>query len=62
MMFARQWADFAAGFPAQHQNSFWIGNDVLFQMTTGKSFNLRVDMIDYTGRPATETYTNFLVH
>jgi len=61
MMFARQWTDFAAGFPSQHQNSFWIGNDVLFQMTTGKLFNLRVDMVDYTGRQATEIYTNFLV-
>jgi ficolin len=58
--FTRNWADYKNGF-GQLNGEFWLGNNYLTLLTSGKSYRLRVDLEDWAGKKIYAEYSNFHV-
>nr|XP_018915308.1 PREDICTED: protein scabrous-like [Bemisia tabaci] len=58
--FDRKWAEYAAGFGSP-SGEFWIGNEVLHQLTKNNDSMLRVDFTDIDGKNYRAEYSEFSV-
>ena len=58
--FHRSWADYQSGF-GDLQNEFWLGNDILRDLTGAGQWQLRVDLEDWEGKTYWATYGEFAV-
>ncbi|XP_033123004.1 microfibril-associated glycoprotein 4-like [Anneissia japonica] len=58
--FDRPWLDYKNGFGAMCD--FWLGNDLVHQITSSGEYNLRLDIITTTGDVYFATYTSFTVN
>ncbi|CAK8687757.1 unnamed protein product [Clavelina lepadiformis] len=58
--FYRGWNDYVNGF-GKLDGEFWLGLEVLHQLTKNGSYQLRVDMEDFDGETKYVTYRNFVV-
>ncbi|XP_071795471.1 techylectin-5B-like [Asterias amurensis] len=58
--FDRTWADYQSGF-GDLQNEFWLGNDILRDLTESGRWRLRVDMEDWESNTAWASYNEFNV-
>ncbi|KAJ8033369.1 Ryncolin-1 [Holothuria leucospilota] len=58
--FFLNWADYKAGFGTPDRE-VWLGNDKLHSLTTQKSYEFRVDVIDSLGDPYYAKYSTFSV-
>ncbi|CAH0386228.1 unnamed protein product [Bemisia tabaci] len=58
--FDRKWAEYAAGFGSP-SGEFWIGNEVLHQLTRNNDSMLRVDFTDIDGKNYRAEYSEFSV-
>ena len=59
--FNRSWAEFKAGFNNTNGN-YWLGNDLLHQLTTNGSYKLRFDLQHRNGNWYYAEYSRFIVH
>ncbi|XP_033639044.1 ficolin-2-like [Asterias rubens] len=58
--FYRTWAEYQSGF-GDLQNEFWLGNDILRDLTGSGQWQLRVDMEDWESRTKWASYGEFAV-
>ena len=58
--FNRTWADYQSGF-GDLQNEFWLGNDILRDLTGSGQWQLRVNMEDWKSNTAWASYGEFAV-
>ncbi|XP_078578645.1 microfibril-associated glycoprotein 4-like [Branchiostoma floridae x Branchiostoma japonicum] len=58
--FFRSWDDYKAGF-GQPTGELWFGNDRLHQLTTGRDYQLYVELEDQEGEKAFALYSSFQV-
>ncbi|XP_035684868.1 ficolin-2-like [Branchiostoma floridae] len=58
--FYRGWSDYKAGF-GKLDEEFWLGNDMLHQLTSQAQYELRVDLEDFEGNSAYAQYQVFTV-
>ncbi|XP_071795636.1 ficolin-3-like [Asterias amurensis] len=58
--FFRTWADYQSGF-GDLQNEFWLGNDILRDLTGSGQWELRVDMEDWQSDTSWASYGEFAV-
>ncbi|KAI0239925.1 Ryncolin-1 [Lamellibrachia satsuma] len=58
--FYRDWNSYKTGF-GNVSTEFWLGNDILHDITSNKRYELRVDMEDYEGEKRYATYSRFAV-
>jgi len=59
--FNRSWAEFKVGFNASNGN-YWLGNDMLHQLTKDNNYKLRVEFQLTSGLWHWAEYTRFIVH
>lgn len=58
--FYRNWASYKAGFGSL-SGDHWLGNDKIHTITTPKTYQLRVDLVDSRGSSYHALYTRFSV-
>ena len=58
--FYRTWAEYQSGF-GNLCSEFWLGNDILRDLTETGQWQLRVDMADWDGNTAWASYDEFAV-
>ncbi len=58
--FYRNWTEYQSGF-GDRQNEFWLGNDILRDLTGSGQWQLRVDMEDWQSNTAWASYGEFAV-
>ncbi|XP_062589869.1 microfibril-associated glycoprotein 4-like [Saccostrea cucullata] len=58
--FNRTWAEYKDGF-GNPSDSYWIGNDVIHQLTKGRNSSLYVSITSYNGTALYELYQQFSV-
>ncbi|XP_033639015.1 ryncolin-1-like [Asterias rubens] len=58
--FDRTWADYQSGF-GDLQNEFWLGNDILRDLTGSGQWQLRINMEDWQSNTAWASYGQFAV-
>ncbi|XP_033627776.1 angiopoietin-1-like [Asterias rubens] len=58
--FSRKWTDYKRGFGSLY-GEFWLGNDIINQLTAESGWTLRVDMEDWDGGVAWAKYDVFSV-
>ncbi|XP_071795550.1 ryncolin-2-like [Asterias amurensis] len=58
--FYRNWTEYQSGFGDLH-NEFWLGNDILRDLTGSGQWQLRVDMDDWQSNRAWASYGEFAV-
>ncbi|XP_033638610.1 ficolin-1-A-like [Asterias rubens] len=58
--FDRTWAEYQSGF-GDLQNEFWLGNDILRDLTGSGQWRLRVDMEDWKSNKSWSSYGEFNV-
>ena len=58
--FYRTWAEYQSGF-GDLQNEFWLGNDILRDLTGSGQWRLRVDMEDWKSNKSWSSYGEFAV-
>ncbi|XP_071796065.1 ryncolin-2-like [Asterias amurensis] len=58
--FYRTWAEYQSGF-GDLQNEFWLGNDILHDLTGSGQWELRVDMEDWQSNTSWASYGEFAV-
>ncbi|XP_033641686.1 ryncolin-1-like [Asterias rubens] len=58
--FYRNWAEYQSGF-GDLSTEFWLGNDILRDLTDSGQWRLRVDMADWDGNTAWASYDEFAV-
>ncbi|KAI8781035.1 BgiBsFReDn30, partial [Biomphalaria glabrata] len=58
--FNRNWTDFKNGFGTPCKTDYWMGNEIVHQLTSRSDFELRIDMT-FNGSSYYATYNNFKV-
>ncbi|XP_033639105.1 techylectin-5A-like [Asterias rubens] len=58
--FNRTWSDYKSGF-GDMQNEFWLGNDILRELTGSGQWQLRIDMEDWQSNTSWASYGEFAV-
>ncbi|KAI8510971.1 Fibrinogen C domain-containing protein 1 [Branchiostoma belcheri] len=58
--FFRTWADYRSGF-GRPTTEYWLGNDLLHQLTAGQDYSLYVQLQDQAGEKAFAQYDSFKV-
>ncbi|KAK6973667.1 BgMsFReDn30 [Biomphalaria glabrata] len=58
--FNRNWTDFKNGFGTPCKTDYWMGNEIVHQLTSRGNFELRIDMI-FNGSNYYARYNNFNV-
>ncbi|KAK6973686.1 BgMsFReDn31 [Biomphalaria glabrata] len=58
--FNRNWTDYKNGFGTPCKTDFWIGNEMIYQITSMGEFQLRIDLT-FLGNAYYGTYDNFKV-
>jgi len=58
--FRRNWTEYANGF-GDAAGEFWLGNDNLAAIVQEKRSVLRVDLVDYLGKPTYAEYNDFFI-
>ncbi|ELT97539.1 hypothetical protein CAPTEDRAFT_202906 [Capitella teleta] len=58
--FKKGWQDYADGF-GNVKSEFWLGNDLLHEITASTPHELRVDLEDFEGNFAFAEYSTFLI-
>ena len=58
--FTRGWNKYAGGF-GNVNGEYWLGNEVIHQLTYETNYSLRIDMWDWEGRQAFSQWKNFRV-
>jgi len=58
--FFRPWAEYAEGF-GNAAREFWLGNDLLADLTSAQQYKLRVDLGDWSGNTRYAEYSLFRV-
>ncbi|XP_022105043.1 angiopoietin-related protein 7-like [Acanthaster planci] len=58
--FYRQWSSYASGF-GRLESDFWLGNDMLYGLTTRIPYQLRVEFSDWDGEQGYAVYDRFVV-
>ncbi|UYV65826.1 hypothetical protein LAZ67_3005570, partial [Cordylochernes scorpioides] len=56
--FYRNWTDYRRGF-GNLEKEFWLGNEIIYQLTSKDNWELRVDMKAKDGESAFSTYQDF---
>ncbi|XP_029475370.1 ficolin-3 isoform X2 [Rhinatrema bivittatum] len=56
--FFRGWKSYKNGF-GRHESEFWLGNDNIHMLTKDGSFELRVDLLDFSGGRSFAKYKGF---
>ncbi|KAJ8033373.1 Ryncolin-4 [Holothuria leucospilota] len=54
------WSDYKNGF-GRHGHELWLGNDKLHSLTTQKSYELRIDLVNRYGAPYYAKYSSFRI-
>nr|ADQ55821.1 fibrinogen-related protein [Mytilus galloprovincialis] len=58
--FFRKWQNYKTGF-GQPFGEYWLGNDVIHELTTGANHALRIEVEDFNGTSKYAEYENFSV-
>lgn len=58
--FSRGWNSYAGGF-GNVNGDYWLGNEVIHQLTYQTNYSLRIDMLDWEGNQAYAQWRNFRV-
>ena len=58
--FERDWNEYKDGF-GDPDGNFWLGNDVIHQLTTKRQYKLRVELEDWSGESKFAEYGQFRV-
>ena len=58
MNFARNWNEYKAGF-GDTDGNFWLGNEIIHQLTTERKYKLRVELKDWSGETKYAEYGQF---
>ena len=58
--FFRGWSEYRRGF-GNHSGEFWLGNDLIHQLSWGRDITLRLDMADLEGNRRYAEYSGFSV-
>ena len=59
--FNRSWAEFKVGFKNTSRGNYWIGNDLLHQLTSDRRYKLRFDLQAINGSWYYAEYSRFTV-
>lgn len=60
LSFNRGWIEYKFGFGNLY-GEFWLGNEMLYFLSTQKNYKLRIDMWDWEGQRAYAEYDHFKV-
>ncbi|XP_055925873.1 techylectin-5A-like [Argiope bruennichi] len=58
--FYRDWQTYKRGFGSK-KDEFWLGNDIIFALTSQKQYSLRFDMWNVSGERRDATYSSFWI-
>ena len=58
--FYRSWSDYKIGF-GNISGEFWMGNDLLHNLTSGGEHQLRIDLEDWNGEKKYAEYDHFSI-
>ncbi|XP_030839673.1 ficolin-1-like [Strongylocentrotus purpuratus] len=58
--FSGNWSDYKKGFGSV-SGEHWLGNDKIHRLTSQKTYALRVDIEDFSGRTSHASYREFMI-